>query len=278
MSTLVGTTGETVNRMTQAADDADAHAVAWGKKHAAYEQRLEASTAMVHDARRVEDLASEMAALDADNSAFKHWASVHDANGAAYESQVQSKLASVGAEVPRAPSRALPNFHTNEFEGLAEAANQELHASLAHYDAQILSVLKDERLSEAEKEAAVAALKREQAAEAARIHAEQLQTARAEAGVSAAVDRFDALSAQAEAAAQRAEADMTPQAQAVRQQLRNLTNTLTHLEGKPYLQSALEVSTSRAGLDPSYRSLAQANADLRAQIVKAEGVLAARSR
>lgn len=274
---LIKTTQGTVDDMHVQANKSDVVAVAWRAKHAAFEKRLRETTAMEHDGEQVEDLAAETDALDADHAQIQQWSSTYNANSLAYESEVSSKLATLGGKVPKATSRALPQLSVQgEFDGLAAAADQELHATLAHFDSQILAVLKDDRLSEAEQQKRVAELKQQQAADAARIHAEQLQTAQAEAAVTDAVDRFDALTASAEAAAQRVEADMTPQAQAVRHQLRNLTDTLTHLEQKPLLQSALQVSDR--GIDPAYGALAQANADLRAQIVKAEGVLAARSR
>merc|ERR1719247_2522892 len=280
--TVANRTQGLVADVTGTADQGEAAVGERARKHAKFEERMALLPTEGHPEERVRALTDETKALDADNAGLQHWAAGFSGQTAAYESTVSAKLRELGGEVPKPSNRTLPGFPPFVDTHVADR-DADLAKVLTDSDSKIAAILKDERLSEEEQEKAIAAVRHEASQEAERIHAAQLETAQKQAAVDAAVDRFENLAAAAEAAAERAEADMTPGALAVRQQLRNLTDTLTHLQRAPWLQSVLQISDQpptpeRGGLEHSNRELAHANADLRAQIAKAEGVLAAHER
>merc|ERR1719247_296728 len=267
--TVANRTQGLVADVTGTADQGEAAVGERARKHAKFEERMALLPTEGHPEERVRALTDETKALDADNAGLQHWAAGFSGQTAAYESTVSAKLRELGGEVPKPSNRTLPGFPPFVDTHVADR-DADLAKVLTDSDAKIAAILKDERLSEEEQEKAIAAVRHEASQEAERIHAAQLETAQKQA-------------AAAEAAAERAEADMTPGALAVRQQLRNLTDTLTHLQRALWLQSVLQISDQpptpeRGGLEHSNRELAHANADLRAQIAKAEGVLAAHER
>lgn len=279
-SAVISHTSGIADGLLEHADNGDARYVTWSTNHKAYEQRMTDLVAVTRDQDVVDALTADTDALNADNAAIQHWASSLHASSSAYKTALNQQLSALGSEMPNTTTGALPHFSTADFADLSAGANQELTESAAHFDAQILAVLQDERLSEAEQRKQIAKLKNEQSAESARIHAEQLKAATAAAAASAAMDRFDALTNSSEKALLTVEHDLTPEARASRIALRNLTASLKTFESTPWLtSSALEIGDSPArlapspGLEPTNRALALANADLRAKIAKFEGVL-----
>merc|ERR1719399_2432142 len=110
-------------------------------------------------------------------------------------------------------------------------------------DARVAELMRDERLTEEEREAAIAKVREEAALEAEKILQEQQAAAHAEELVGKAASRYDEMSAAAKNATDAAIAGghLSPEAVALHHRLESAAESLKKVSVAPWLASSLQL-------------------------------------
>jgi len=293
VGTVANVSWDALHGLLGAVEESKALALQQRVRHEDFEKRqLEMAGQTKHaQAESVESLEAEAKSLDVQHTSLQQWGIRLAAQAAAYQAEVVSKLRELSGKEPATTPRVLRGFATAANASGEALVNgtfaQDIAATMALADSQIAAILKDERLSEAEQEKQIQAIRAETASRTAAIFGEQEKALRAQEMVSVAAERFDDLSHAALNATQRAVAagHLSPEAVKVQARLEEAVSKLQKIHTAPWLVSDLQLSAgtrpedlldnavslrNQTDLRPTNRALQQANAELRSRIFTLE--------
>lgn len=292
VTTVAREARKAVDDIVGSVNASEAGAKAQQLRHKDFETRQEkfANLEISFSSQAVKRLAAEAAQLDAQHTDLQLWGTKMGANSEAYQEVVAAKLRELGVKVPGIEPTGVAAFgadaNSTASALLAEQSNEfdtRLADTMKKADGKIAELMKDERLTEEEREEAIRKVKEEAALDAEKIIAEQQQAAHAEEMVAKAANRYDEMSAAAMNATDAAlsAGHLSPEAVALHHRLQAAADDLKKVSVAPWLSSSLQLRSgsdepdpqAQEGLGETNEELKEANAELRSRIQKLERLL-----